>query len=101
MEPRENLLYLALKYKGEWNPIYEDVSNHVEIDEKEALKEISKVNSSYITILDEEYPESLRDAYKPPFVLFYYGDISLLSDKNNKVAYKHLLKILDTLHQGW
>ena len=86
MEPRENLLYLALKYKGEWNPIYEDVSNHVEIDEKEALKEISKVNSSYITILDEEYPESLRDAYKPPFVLFYYGDISLLSDKNNKIA---------------
>ena len=86
MEPRENLLYLALKYKGEWNPIYEDVTNHVEIDEKEAIKEISKVNSNYITILDEEYPESLRDAYKPPFVLFYYGDISLLNDKNNKIA---------------
>ena len=86
MDSRENLLYLALKYKGDWNPIYEDISNHEEIDEEEAKKLIATVNSSYITILDEEYPESLRSAYKPPFVLFYYGDISLLSDKNNKMA---------------
>ena len=86
MESRENLLYLALKYKGEWNAIYSDVSGHVEIDEKEAKALISKVNCNYITILDEEYPESLRDSYKPPFVLFYYGNISLLNDKNNKIA---------------
>ena len=48
MEPRENLLYLALKYKGEWNPIYEDVSNHVKIDEKEALKEISTARDLWL-----------------------------------------------------
>ena len=71
MDSRENLLYLALKYKGDWNPIYEDISNHAEIDEEEAKKLIATVNSSYITILDEEYPESLRSAYKPPFVLLW------------------------------
>ena len=86
MNSRETLLYLALKYKGDWNPIYEDISNHVDIDEEEAKKLIATVNSNYITILDEEYPESLKDSYKAPFVLFYYGDISLLSDKNNKIA---------------
>ena len=86
MESRENLLYLALKYKGDWNAIYEDVSNHIEIDEEEAKKLNSTLTSNYITIIDEAYPESLRDAYKPPFVLFYYGDISLLDDKRNKIA---------------
>ena len=86
MEPRENLLYLALKHKGDWPKIYEDISSKVDIDENEAKKEIAKVKSNYLTILDEEYPESLRDCYRPPFVLFYYGDISLLSDKNNKIA---------------
>ena len=86
MEPRETLLYLALKYKGEWNPIYDDISGHKEIDEKEAQKLISTVKSKYITIVDPEYPQSLKEAYKPPFVLFYYGDISLLSDDNNKIA---------------
>ena len=86
MNSRENLLYLALKHKGEWNLIYEDISNHTEIDEVEAKSLIDTVKSNYITLLDEEYPESLKDAYKPPFVLFYYGDISLLSDLNNKIA---------------
>ena len=86
MEPRENLLYLALKHKGDWSLIYEDVSKKVEIDDNEAKKEIAKVKSKYLTILDEEYPQSLRDFYRPPFVLFYYGDVSLLSDKNNKIA---------------
>ncbi len=86
MESREILLYLALKHKGDWNPIYEDISKHVEINHEEAEKLISTVKSSFITILDEEYPESLKNAYKPPFVLFYYGDISLISDKNNKIA---------------
>ena len=86
MNSRENLLYLAVKYKGEWDPIYEDIKAHKEVDEKEAKSIIDSVKSNYITILDEEYPESLRDSFKPPFVLFYYGDISLISDKNNKIA---------------
>ena len=76
MESREILLYLALKHKGDWNPIYEDISKHVEINHEEAEKLISTVKSSYITILDEEYPESLKNAYKPPFVLFYYAILS-------------------------
>ena len=86
MNSRENLLYLAVKYKGEWDPIYEEIKAHKDVDEKEAKRLIDSVKSNYITILDEEYPESLRDSFKPPFVLFYYGDISLISDKNNKIA---------------
>lgn len=32
----------------------------------------------FITILDDDYPELLREIYNPPTVLFYQGDISLL-----------------------
>ncbi len=31
-----------------------------------------------MTILDEEYPECLREIYNPPIALFYRGDINLL-----------------------
>ena len=86
MKPRENLLYLALKYKGDWDLIYKHLSNHLEFDEKEAEKVIKDVNSNYLTILDEDYPAILKETYKPPFVLFYHGDLSLLDDKRNKIA---------------
>lgn len=32
----------------------------------------------FLTILDEGYPEQLREIYNPPCILFYEGDISLL-----------------------
>lgn len=35
-------------------------------------------NNDYITIVDEEYPEALRETYAPPSVLFYRGEIALL-----------------------
>lgn len=86
MEAREILLYFAIKFKGDWNKIYEEVAKKEKPDFEEAKKVISENNSNYITILDAEYPESLKNGYKPPFVLFYIGDISLISDKNNKIA---------------
>ena len=86
MEPRENLLYLALKFRGDWDKIYECLTKHEDIDQKEAERLINSVNSKYLTILDEEYPSILRESYRPPFVLFYHGDISLLEDKKQKIA---------------
>lgn len=86
MNSREILVYLSLKYNGDWDNIFSDISLHKEYDEKEVQAEIKIVKSNYITIVDEEYPESLRQMYKPPFVLFYYGDISLISDTHNKLG---------------
>ena len=33
---------------------------------------------SFITIMDDDYPEKLREIYNPPIALFYLGDIKLL-----------------------
>jgi len=86
MNSREILVYLSLKYDGDWDKIYSDVSSKKEHDEEEVKKALQSLKSNYITIGDEEYPESLKPMFKPPFVLFYYGDISLLSDTHNKLA---------------
>ncbi len=38
----------------------------------------------WITYLDEEYPDSLRDIYDPPFVLFFKGSIDAI--RSNGIA---------------
>ena len=34
----------------------------------------------YITICDADYPDRLRELVKPPYVLFYKGNIEILND---------------------
>ncbi|MCH5171230.1 MAG: DNA-processing protein DprA [Erysipelotrichales bacterium] len=77
----EILLYLSLKYNGDWDKIYEAIKLKKDFSEQEFLSLKTKNKSNYITILNENYPTSLKDCYKPPFVLFYYGDINLLNAK--------------------
>ena len=35
------------------------------------------MKSHYTTIIDHDYPEKLKQISAPPFVLYYYGDLSL------------------------
>ena len=86
MNSREIMLYFSQKYSGNWDRIYEALELKEEFDEQEAMKVIKTIKSKYITMLDEEYPESLKNCFKPPFVLYYYGDISLINDTHNKLA---------------
>jgi len=86
MNSRETLLYWSLKFSGKWNEIFQAIESKMECDDKEAKALFKTVKSKYITFLDDEYPESLKRMYKPPFVLYYYGDISLISDTHNKLA---------------
>lgn len=49
------------------------------------LDEDVKINSRqpYITILDDEYPQLLRETYCPPILLFYQGNVRLLASNNH------------------
>jgi DNA processing protein len=38
-------------------------------------------------MLDPIYPQSLKNAVEPPFVLYYYGNISLLDKESNCISY--------------
>jgi predicted Rossmann fold nucleotide-binding protein DprA/Smf involved in DNA uptake len=87
MTGRQALAYLALKYKGDWDKMIQGVRNHEDVESEEAEKELSAIHCSFLTIVDKDYPESLRNCYRPPLVLFYYGDISLVADEARCVSY--------------
>lgn len=69
----------AVKFDGDWERIYTALCSKEYIDEDEVDKLASTIKSKYITILDPRYPPYLKHFYHPPFILFYYGDISLLT----------------------
>ena len=83
---RQVLIYLSLKHQGEWEKIYEDIVQKVVYPSEEIEKVTGDLKINTVTILDKEYPEPLKQINKPPFVLFYYGDFSLLSDYQNCLA---------------
>lgn len=79
---RDLLIYFALKYKGDWKNIFKAISEKEKVDEEDIKKYLSTLTCKCITILDKEYPKQFKEIYQPPFVLFYYGDISLVNRKN-------------------
>lgn len=95
MNSKEIITYLAVKYNGDWDQIYEYILSHrsedgtiirEDLDEKEAKEMIRNIHSKVITILDDDYPDSLKTCTKPPFAIFYHGDIKLLDCKMKAVS---------------
>ena len=80
MGKRDYLIYLAVKYRGDWDKIYRAIRTNEEMPQEEVLKfeeELFK-KCNAITFFDEDYPPLLKQVRKPPMVLFYIGDKSLL-----------------------
>ena len=88
MDRGKILFYLSTFYKGNWDLIRKEIEKKepLNVEESEIDEMIGKCKSKFITIFDEEYPEALRHAYKPPFLLFYRGNISLIKDFNKCVS---------------
>jgi DNA processing protein len=72
------LLYFALKYQGNWDKIYEALDKKEKIKAEDLATIENKINCKYLTIINPLYPNKLKNSYKPPFILFYQGDINLL-----------------------
>ena len=86
-DSRKLLIYLAVKFKGD----YEQMLNAMllkdtDVPFEEVLKVCESLPCKAMTLLDYDYPERLRRIKRPPFVLFYYGDISLLDKKSIAVV---------------
>lgn len=101
MKSEEIIAALAVKYSGDWENIMCALTNRSTLKEEmensggewnddEELKPyldiINQSNYKYITILSDDYPPILKQQYMPPFVLFYYGDLSLLLNVSKNVA---------------
>lgn len=83
---REVLLYFALKYEGDYDLILEAIRKKIKIEEDDYKIRLNEFKGNYITILDDIYPERFKRIYRPPIVLFYHGDISLLNKLCNTIS---------------
>jgi DNA processing protein len=96
MKANEILAKTYVNNGGDWNKTHQSLANkHYSTDENDIL-------GDFITILDKEYPDRLKSVYKPPFVLFYKGNLSLLeNDKAIGVVaddlYNYSWSIIDKL----
>ncbi len=86
ISPREVLIYLSIKHKGDWKKIYMDIRERVFPNVEEAKALIGKLRHKCVTLLDPEYPKSISNSPKPPFVLYYEGNFSLISDSSKCVS---------------
>lgn len=85
MEGRELLIALSLAHNGDWMKIFDVINNHGEVPEistEEIEIRLKRAKVKAITMLDPEYPENLKRVIRPPLVLYYRGDISLLRQEN-------------------
>lgn len=89
MNIREILCVLSYKKEGKYDQIYEALVKKEKIDDKEVENILSLISTDYMTILDSDYPDFFKKCIqKPPFVLYYKGDINLLTktDPRNFVS---------------
>ena len=77
----EILLYFSLKYNGNFDEIYNAVKNKEQVNDELKKELFKKLKSNYTTIISKDYPQALKKIMCPPFVLFYYGDLTLTATK--------------------
>ena len=81
MKMNDYLIYFSDKYNGDWDKIYYALKT-VEYVEKKSLIDLqdkkNETETKCITILDENYPKMFNILKKPPFVMYYRGNIKLL-----------------------
>ena len=80
MNSRQILIAMAVIYDGNWHAILRELREHHQPKEEDMILALKSIKSNVLTILDDEYPQYLKEMFMPPLVLFYYGDINLIND---------------------
>ena len=75
----EVVLCFSLKYNGDFNSIYKAISNKEPKTKEEFTVLLNKLDTEYISIFSDKYPDKFKSMNRPPFVLYYKGEFDLLS----------------------
>lgn len=84
---KENLLRtLAYYANGDWDQETKYIKERRLFSENEFLNATNFCHADVITLGSDNYPELLTQIYKPPYILFYYGNIELLKENYTKIS---------------
>ncbi len=85
MTIRNRLIQLSLIKHGNWFSMYEVLKRDPKLtqcqDEQSIQSLLNHPTIKIMTIVDDDYPSCFKEMERPPFVLYYQGNINLLSDK--------------------
>lgn len=76
------ILYFAVKYSGDFDKIFQAIMKKEKCDYNEVERIKNSINCKFTTIISSDYPLKLKNLNKPPFIIFYEGDLSLLERKS-------------------
>ena len=85
VKAKELLVAVSVKNNGDWDKIIKFIRTR-EKPTGEEIEKFSPLADQAITILDEDYPETWKNSYMPPIVLFYKGGEKSLLSKINRSA---------------
>ena len=77
------LIALALQFNFNWMKIFVAISTNKKPNKK-YVRLANTVEKDYVTLLDENYPEGLKNITRPPFLFKVKGDLS-------KIHTEHIL----------
>lgn len=86
MNIRKTLVAISIMCHGKWDEIYQTLLEKEFPDDAKIDEICSDITCKVTTILDSDYPGYLKECFRPPFVLFYYGDLSLINDFTKNIA---------------
>lgn len=84
MTARNILIYIAIKYQSDYDKMLDHITKHKDCNHDEVEKTVASLKCNVLTILDDEYPDYLKKIVRPPLVLFYQGDLSLIRGDNHE-----------------
>ena len=80
MKTRDLIIATAVIYDGDWEKMLDSFARKEHIPPETVFSIVSNLKCQTLTMLDDNYPSYLKEMHRPPFVLFYEGDISLIED---------------------
>lgn len=95
MTMRTVIIYFAIKYKNNWQSIYDALTKweFVPLEKLEIIqKAIDEGKVKAITIIDDDYPNLLKECWNPPFIIYYECKSNILTKEktislvNNEIA---------------
>ena len=84
---KDVLIYLSHRDVGDWNAMMADLRSQKAIDLSDVERLCKSVDQKCITYIDVDFPPALRDIVYPPIVLYYEGDLTLLSSYPKYVSF--------------
>lgn len=85
-EGSDVLLGLSHVFEGDVEAIIDIVVKKREKPPFNIVSIKESLHSNYITILDEGFPKRFTNYFRPPMVMYYKGDISLLQDADKNIS---------------